>query len=163
IWPGVHVVEGSLTTAVSKLRKALDDSEGAVVVTVPRIGYRFGFAVSVAQAAPPSPAEPRLEPGDAVPGRGSWRVDLLPSPDRASPVWHARHEKTGELRVFKFAADGEQLRRLKREVAIARLLKDSLGARPDLVPVLEWNFDERPWFVESAYGGPDLPHWANDQ
>lgn len=163
VWPGLHVIEGSLTTAVSKLRKALDDREGAIVVTVPRVGYRFGLAVSVAATPRPSPAPLRLEQDDAVPGRSAWRLDLRLSSSGACPVWRARHEKTGELRVFKFADDGDGLRRLKREVAISRLLRDVLGERPDLVPVLEWNFDARPWFVESAYGGPDLTRWAEDQ
>jgi len=41
VWPDVHVVEASLTTAISKLRKAIDDAGGAVIQTVPKIGYRL--------------------------------------------------------------------------------------------------------------------------
>src|SRR4029434_9099284 len=40
-WPGLNVVEGSLTTAVHKLRKALGDDDSSVIVTVPRVGYRL--------------------------------------------------------------------------------------------------------------------------
>src|SRR5215210_1343003 len=39
VWPGLTVVDGSLATAVSKLRKALGDD--GVVVTLPRVGYRL--------------------------------------------------------------------------------------------------------------------------
>jgi DNA-binding winged helix-turn-helix (wHTH) protein/TolB-like protein len=41
VWPGVEVVDGSLATAVSKLRKALGDTESSIVLTVPRVGYRL--------------------------------------------------------------------------------------------------------------------------
>lgn len=40
VWPGVMVVDASLATAVSKLRKALHD-DGEVIKTVPKVGYRF--------------------------------------------------------------------------------------------------------------------------
>src|SRR5215831_4043734 len=45
VWPGLMVVDGSLATAVSKLRKALGDSESKIVLTVPRVGYRLGVPV----------------------------------------------------------------------------------------------------------------------
>src|SRR4051794_39723407 len=49
IWPDVTVVEASLTTAVHKLRHALND-EGRtthIIETVPRIGYRLSIPVEV--------------------------------------------------------------------------------------------------------------------
>ncbi|MDQ3666866.1 MAG: protein kinase [Acidobacteriota bacterium] len=106
-----------------------------------------------------------LEAGllDRVPGRDQWRLtrrlDLSPS----SEVWLAEHPKTREARVFKFAPDGVRLKNLKREVTLARLLRESLGERPEFVKVLEWNFDTRPYFVESEYAGPDLSEWAEAQ
>ena len=44
VWPEVSVVEASLTTAISKLRKALGDQEN-IIKTVPRIGYRLAVPV----------------------------------------------------------------------------------------------------------------------
>ncbi len=52
VWPGVIVVEGSLTTAISKLRKAIGDQRGAIVATVPRVGYRIDVPVQVRAAQP---------------------------------------------------------------------------------------------------------------
>lgn len=49
VWPGVLVVDASLATAVSKLRKVLGDQE--IVQTVPRVGYRI--AVPVVRLVPP--------------------------------------------------------------------------------------------------------------
>lgn len=49
IWPDVTVVEASLTTAVHKLRLALDDDKRAthIIETVPKIGYRLSIPVKM--------------------------------------------------------------------------------------------------------------------
>ena len=61
VWPGVTVVDASLATAVSKLRKVLGEQE--IIQTVPRVGYRIG--VEVVRIAPSEltseSAEKRLE------------------------------------------------------------------------------------------------------
>jgi TolB-like protein/DNA-binding winged helix-turn-helix (wHTH) protein len=53
VWPGLMVVDGSLATAVSKLRKGLGDDESSVLLTVPRVGYRLGVPVQVKPSAGP--------------------------------------------------------------------------------------------------------------
>src|SRR5271166_999559 len=64
VWPGLMVVDGSLATAVSKLRKALGDDESSVLLTVPRVGYRLGVPVRM---APSTIAAPEVtEPGPAL-------------------------------------------------------------------------------------------------
>ena len=78
-------------------------------------------------------------------------------------MWLAEHPKTRETRVFKFASDDVRLKSLKREVTVARLLRESLGERPEFVRVLEWNFDTRPYFVESEHAGLNLAEWAEAQ
>ncbi len=159
VWQDVTVVDGSLATAVSKLRKALGDDD-RIVVTVPRVGYRLDAPVQSKTLAAPAWADLDLKPGDPVPGRDQWRLarrlDLSPS----SEVWLAEHPKTHEVRVFKFAPDAVRLKGLKREVTLARLLRESLGNRPEFVRVLEWNFEKPPYFVESEYSGPNLAEWA---
>jgi DNA-binding winged helix-turn-helix (wHTH) protein len=57
VWPGLMVVEASLPTAIMKLRRALGDEkgEGAIIETVPRIGYRL--AVPVALDLLPEPGD----------------------------------------------------------------------------------------------------------
>ena len=44
VWPGVLVVDASLATAVSKLRKVLPEQE--IIQTVPRVGYRIAVPVT---------------------------------------------------------------------------------------------------------------------
>lgn len=160
-WPGLMVVDGSLATAVSKLRKALGDLDGSIVVTVPRVGYRIGVPVhSELAAALPPPLSLPLKPGEPVPHRPQWRLlRALDAPERAE-VWLAEQPKTHERRVFKFAVSTSRLKSLKREVTVARFLRESLGDSPDFVRILEWNFELQPAFIESVYGGDNLAEWA---
>ena len=158
VWPGTSVVDGSLATAVSKLRKALGEEESAMVLTVPRIGYRLTAPVNCTRLAPPKPPTKVFQAGDPVPGRDQWQ--MVRRLDGSGEVWLAEHPKTREKRVFKFAFDGVHLTGLKREVTLSRLLKETLGERPDFVRVLEWNFDSSPFYLESEYCGANLKEWA---
>src|ERR1700722_4541421 len=163
VWPDVMVVDGSLATAVSKLRKALGDEEHPVIVTVPRVGYRLAVPVHCkTYAAAPGP-ELGFKAGDFVPGREQWRLSRPMDVSGSSEVWLAENPKTREQRVFKFAADGQRLKGLKREITISRFLRESLGERPEFVRILEWNFESSPFFLESEYAGPNLAEWAESQ
>src|SRR3546814_1344110 len=77
-----------------------------------------------------------------VPGREHFILDRQLGPAHAGEVWLARHDKTGEPRVYKFSADGEHLAALKREATLYRVLHDTLGERDDIIRVLDWNFDQ---------------------
>src|SRR4051795_852255 len=52
VWPNLTVVEGSLPTAVHKLRLALNDENrmAQIIETVPRVGYRLSVPVHVEEA-----------------------------------------------------------------------------------------------------------------
>ena len=160
VWPGTTVVDGSLATAVSKLRKAMGDEEQLTILTVARVGYRLAVPVQSKPLAGGVLGELGFKVGDAVPGREQWRLAHRMDPSGSSEVWLAENPKTHEERVFKFATDGVQLKGLKREVTLARFLRESLGERPDFVRVLEWNFDAPPFRLESEYGGANLAEWA---
>jgi len=162
VWPGVSVVEGSLPTAISKLRKALGERQDNIIETVPRVGYRLTCSVTVESVE--SPLAPRFTfaPGDAVPGRKQWRLTAPLGDTGAQDVWLASHDKTVERRVFKFADAPDRLRALKREAALSRVVFAGLGSKAPLPALLEWNFDASPYFLEYAYGGRDLIGWAED-
>jgi eukaryotic-like serine/threonine-protein kinase len=160
VWPGTSVVDGSLATAISKLRRALGDEEQLTILTVPRVGYRLAVPVQSKPVVGGLWPEFGFKVGDSVPGREHWRLSRKMDPSGSSEVWLAENPKTRELRVFKFANDGAELKSLKREVTLARLLRESLGERADFVRVLEWNFDAPPFFLESEYGGANLSEWA---
>lgn len=160
VWPGVTVVEGSLATAISKLRKALGEAGSEVIATVPRVGYRLIAPVEVDSVETPLAPRFAFATGDSVPGRKAWQLDRPLGDTGAEDVWLARQAKTGEHRVFKFADAPDRLRALKREAALSRLVSAGLGKASPLPALHEWNFDAAPFFLEYAWGGQDLLAWA---
>jgi serine/threonine protein kinase len=46
---------------------------------------------------------------------------------------------------------------------VFRYLRETLGERPELVRLYEWNFDVPPNYLESEYGGPNLVEWAENE
>jgi DNA-binding winged helix-turn-helix (wHTH) protein/serine/threonine protein kinase len=162
VWPDVAVADNSLATAISKIRKLLGD-DGRVIRTVPRVGYKLGVPVHCTPVSVPDWPGLHLEPGLRVPGREQWQLVRRLDLSSSGEVWLAEHTKTREPRVFKFAPDLARLQSLKREVTVARLLREELGERPEFVRLLEWNFQAPPYFIESEYGGPNLAEWAESQ
>lgn len=160
VWPGRVVVEAVLSNAVTKLRRALNDHEQTLIATVHGVGYKLTGKVRwewVEHSAEPLPV---LAIGDALPARPHWRLVQPLSALRRRQTWLTRHDKTGQERVFKFALDPTALPTLRREVTLSRLLQQTLGEHPGLVPVLDWNFDRTPYFIETQAAGLDLLRWS---
>ncbi len=133
-------------------------------------------AVGIAPLAPPadSPkARRNVRPGDEVTlgwrpagglelrDRPHWIIRQKLGEGGFGEVWLAEHAKTGMRRVFKFCFEPNRLRALKREVVLFRLLKDALGDRRDIARVIDYQFEENPYFIETEYF-PDgtLHNWA---
>jgi len=96
-----------------------------------------------------------------IPGRPNWVLEQPLGEGGFGEVWLAAHEKTRARRVFKFCFEPERIRGLRREVVLFRLLRETLGARPDIAQILDWQFDSAPFFIESEYTeGGDLKAWA---
>ena len=152
VWPGRVVTEGVLGKAVAKLRAALGDADGQLVRTAHGYGYRLVAEVRaepLERGAEPSPLA--LEAGQSMGGRRNWRLQRQLGAGGHGEVWLVEHAKTHERRVFKFARDSGGLSALKREVTLFRLFQDALGERPDLASVLDWNFEDAPYFIESPF------------
>jgi DNA-binding winged helix-turn-helix (wHTH) protein len=158
---GLALGDSSLTTAIGKLRAALGEARDIIKV-VPGVGYRIQGEIGVAASHAPAPFAFSFAPGDCIPGRPQWRMERRLGEAPGNEVWLARHEKTREARVFKFADTASRLDALRRETSLARLLQETLGPREEFVRVLEWNFAEQPYYIESPYRGPDLLSWANE-
>ncbi len=161
VWAGRIVVEAVLTNAVGKLRKALEEDGQEIVTTLSRVGYRLAVPVSRRQIEF-LPEDSRLQVGDTVPRRQNWKLETPLARTAGNEVWLARQIKTRETRVFKFSLAGKGLHALKREVTIARLLRQALGERGDFVHVIDWDFDRAPYFIESEYGGIGLDRWPEE-
>jgi len=115
-----------------------------------------------------SPSEEKLlgwrpAAGQTIPLRHHWTLVERLGEGGFGEVWLARHA-SGEQHVFKFCFEAERLRALKREVTLFRLLKEALGHRDDIARILDWQFEEAPFYIESEYTeGGNLVRWAAEQ
>jgi len=165
LWTGSIVTDSVLTRCVAKLRGVLHDDEQDWIKTVHGYGYRYDGPVELIESQGPTiaPMTVVLKADDIVPGRPNWK--LLRRLGQSGDVWLAQHVKTKAYRCYKFALDPIRLAALKREVTIYRLLSQSLGDGQDqVVRIIDWNFDEPPWFIETEfYIGGSLSEWCDAQ
>lgn len=162
LWPGRVLTESVLSRCISLLRQALRDNDHTTILTVHGYGYRFAADVHVEASAAPVPPAFGFKAGDSPRLRPQWKLVERLGAGGHGEAWLARHEKTHEARVFKFALDQNALASLKREITLFRLINDSLGARAPVVSLLEWNLEEPPYFLEAEYvEGRDLKSWID--
>jgi non-specific serine/threonine protein kinase len=163
VWAGQVTIDHVLASAVNRLRRALGPSAAARIVTLPRIGYRLNGPVERMAAGPAPVSTSTLATGQAVHLRPGFRLDRRLGGGSGGEVWLARHATLGEHRVFKLANSPEQLRAIKREYTLHRLLRAELGDIDGLAPLLDAQLTEPPFHLESPWLGPDLPRWAAEQ
>jgi len=102
--------------------------------------------------------------GLEIPHRKNWVLEKSLGAGGFGEVWLAIRRKTKARRVFKFCFDAERLRSFKRELTLFRLLRESLGDRPDITAIHEIHLESSPYFLELDYvEGGDLEHWAESK
>lgn len=161
LWGGRPTVDNVLHNAVNKLRTALGERNGSFVRTVSRVGYRFEGRVERTAVGQIYLSTLQFQPGQSVPG--SDRLQLLrqlPESGQAE-VWLATDRHDGSLRVLKFATSSVQLRRLKREATVYRLLHGALAGGDGIVRVLSRQFEHPPFYIESEFSGESLLAWSD--
>jgi DNA-binding winged helix-turn-helix (wHTH) protein/tetratricopeptide (TPR) repeat protein len=164
LWPGRVLTDTVMTRCISVLRQVLEDDEHGLIRTVHGYGYRLVAQVKVeASAVTPAPTL-AFRAGDTPPTRPQWQLVERLGAGGYGEAWLARHAKTGDARVFKFAVDASALSSLKREITLYRLIHDSLGARTAVARILEWNLEEPPCFIEMEHvAGGNLLAWSEAQ
>lgn len=99
--------------------------------------------------------------GREIPGREAWRLEEKLGEGGFGEVWAARHQATGGVHTFKFCFEAEQVRSLKRELTLFRLLQETLGERSDIARLFDVRLDEPPYFLEMEYTpAGDVTRWA---
>ena len=89
--------------------------------------------------------------GAEIPGRTGWTLSKFLGETTVHQLWLARNTVTGDEHSFKFASNPDHLKPLERELAIFRLLRETLGERPDLVRLREVHLDDLPYYLETDY------------
>lgn len=167
VWSGRLLGDDVVAASVDRLSDAIGDTSRAIIRTVPGYGYRLAVPVSVERANESDKgAEQRFDFafGQAVPLRPQWKLIERLGTGSSGEAWLAEHEKTHERRAYKFAVDDRALVSLKREITLYRLLHDALGARSDIVRIIDWNVAEAPFFTEAEYAtGGNLDAWAQQR
>lgn len=82
--------------------------------------------------------------GKEIPRRTGWRIERQLGEGGFGEVWLARHARTHQPRVFKFCFDADRLRSFKRELTLFRLIREVLGEREDIAPLLEVELESPP-------------------
>jgi eukaryotic-like serine/threonine-protein kinase len=161
VWQGRVTVENVVGNALAKLRSALGEENATRIVTQARVGYRLtGQIERVAVGRQPTSALV-FAAHQPVPRRDHFTLEALIGQSLASEVWLAKHTKTGERRVYKFGRNGEQLAAFKREATLYRVLQEGVANHEWFTRIIDWNFEEAPFFLECEYGGQDLSKWAD--
>lgn len=164
VWPGRILSETVLTKCIGRLRDVLGDRDQDIIKTAYGFGYRFIAPVQMELAAASQTTPLDLHPGDHPPGRPLWSLVEQLGIGGYGEAWRARHDKTHEERVFKFALDEVSLGALKREITAFRILNDSLGGGGQIVRLLDWNLEQMPYFTEAEHiGGGSLIDWAKSR
>ena len=65
--------------------------------------------------------------------------------------------------VFKFTAEADGLRQLKREYTISELLSRSASTADSVAHICGRNFETPPFYLEYPFLGPDLLKWSEDK
>ncbi|WP_313915136.1 winged helix-turn-helix domain-containing protein [Tahibacter sp.] len=160
VWAGRITVDKVLPNAVNKLRRALGEANAERLLTQARVGYRLDGAIERIAVGRRLSSRLELAAGQAVPGRDNFLLRRQLGSNRGSEVWLAEHAKTREKRVYKFGTDGDRLRSLKREATLSRVLQESLDDRSHFVDIIDWNFENPPFFLECHFGGQSLLEWS---
>ena len=160
LWTGRVVDESVLTRCVAKLRSVLGDAN--LIRTQHGYGYCLAAEVRLERIAAASPSFSEIRAGDAPAQRPHWK--LLRALDARGLTWLAEHEKSRDLRVYKFALDEVGLSALRREVTVDRLLRALRPDAQDCLRLMDWQLDEVPFYLELPYFPlGSLQHWLAAQ
>ncbi|HEV2701647.1 MAG TPA: tetratricopeptide repeat protein [Steroidobacteraceae bacterium] len=163
-WPRRVLSDTVLTTTLNRLRQALGDEDQSLIKTVHGFGYRLAAPVRVEELGQAIPPRLALQAGEHPPLRPTWSLVERLGGGGSGEIWRARHDKTGDQRVYKFAVNADGLKAIKREITLYRLLRETVGERADLVRIFDWNLEHSPFFLESEYVlGGDVRQWSQAQ
>jgi len=111
-------------------------------------------------------ATPQWHPSEGlgIPYRRHWSLERRLGRGGFGEAWLAVHAKTRERRVFKFCHDPGKLRAFQREMTLFRFMRETLGHRDDIAALLDWQLDEPPFFIESAFAATgNLLEWVRHE
>ena len=166
VWAERVVTDGVLSQAIRRIREVLGDAERTMLRTVHGYGFRLDVPIEIEGRDDPG-TRLQLEAGQSLPNLPHWILEERLQTRPANELWRIRHAQSQQHRVVKLALDERAQRALKREVTLNKVLRAELGEDAPLVPLLEWQFEsspawiQMPWYEQGslvdwleAHGGP---------
>jgi class 3 adenylate cyclase/tetratricopeptide (TPR) repeat protein len=99
----------------------------------------------------------------AVPGTG-WVLEKKIGQGGFGEVWLGRDKRLDLKHVFKFCFRADRVRSLKREVTLFRLLRERVGAHPNIVAIEHVCFDQAPFYIVMRHvEGENLVTWCEEK
>lgn len=159
VWAGRVVTDGVLSQAIRRIREVLGDTDRTMLRTVHGYGFRLDVPIDIEGRDDPG-TQLQLEAGQRLPNLPNWVLDQRLQTRPANELWRIRHVQSGQYRVVKLALDERAQRALKREVTLNKVLRAELGGEAPLVPLLEWQFETSPaWIQMPWYEMGSLSDW----
>lgn len=159
VWAGRVVTDGVLSQAIRRIREVLGDGRKTMLRTVHGYGYRLDVPIEIEGRDDPG-TRLQLEAGQCLPNLPLWLLEERLQTRPANELWRIRHAESKELRVVKLALDERAQRALKREVTLNKVLRTELGDSVPVVPLLEWEFESSPAWVQMPwYQKGSLADW----
>lgn len=159
VWAGRVVTDGVLSQAIRRIREVLGDNERTMLRTVHGYGFRLDVPIEIEGRDDPG-TQLQLEAGQRLPNLPDWALDQRLQTRPANELWRIRHVQSGQFRVVKLALDERAQRALMREVTLNKVLRAELGDDAPLVPLLEWEFETSPaWIQMPWFENGSLADW----
>ncbi len=106
-------------------------------------------------------AQWQASPGAQLPARPNWRLVRRLWTAAGGATWRAEHIKTGDVEAFTLGHDVDCVPDLQREVTVSRVLREALGEHGGACRILDWSFDDLPYFIEwELPDGGTLADWS---
>lgn len=161
LWNGSHAVgEGALHVVIHELRRLLEDCDPhkPLLRTVPRRGYMLCAEVIVLSG--PDGMQ-RFATGMSIGGVRGWILERLLGRGKWSEVWHVRREGEPAPKAMRICCSEKQLRSLKREVSLLRVIGRKLDRRADVLMVEQWQLANPPYYMTMPLArGGNVADWA---
>jgi len=159
VWAGRVVTDGVLSQSIRRIREVLGDTDRSMLRTVHGYGFRLDVPIEIEGRDDPG-TQLQLEAGQLLPNLPNWVLDQRLQTRPSNELWRIRHVQSGQFRVVKLALDERARRALMREVTLNKVLRAELGDEAPLVPLLEWQFETSPaWIQMPWYEMGSLSDW----
>ena len=158
VWGDYPVSGKTVGNAIWNVRQAVGDEDHSIIKNERNRGYIL--VAPIEKTAADATPELQLIEGMPVPGRTDCILKEKIGAGGYGDVWLC--EGRDGRSVFKFSRESAHVAAIKREVTISRLLQASLpeSQHDYFVPIIEWDFEVWPSYVETPYAGNNLKAWA---